>query len=309
MPMIQMPTKISGGSWIRLATTGAVSASRPSAIAARSDGAQQPTTKASRDTSNRSGSSCPVRCATTTGTSTARDSAEQRHVGHVGPHGEGADRQRGEHEVGRGRRVGDGGDDGDHEREDRDQRAHLVRLGRLQTGPPDIPRAIRLNHLVRRRLPPAPVRHRRLRRWRRPGLRVGQREPRAPFDVRHQRRAELWIGGQSGLVGGGRDELDPARALLFGDGQTEVLGEHVRVAAVLLRIGRWTAKDLAEPEGDVVRMILREVGEHGAEDRIGADAPVEGAGQPVERFGAPGPFVERWSNVGVGFQSFALVIP
>ena len=35
MPMIQMPTAISDGSWIRLAATGAARASRPSATAAR----------------------------------------------------------------------------------------------------------------------------------------------------------------------------------------------------------------------------------------------------------------------------------
>ena len=47
----------------------------PSAAAALSDTDQRPTTKASRETSNMSGSSPPERCATTTGTITATETA------------------------------------------------------------------------------------------------------------------------------------------------------------------------------------------------------------------------------------------
>ncbi len=55
--MIQMPTAISDGSWITLATTGDTTTSSPSATAVRSDGAQSATTKASTDASKKSGSS------------------------------------------------------------------------------------------------------------------------------------------------------------------------------------------------------------------------------------------------------------
>src|SRR5215213_4057485 len=75
MPRIQIPVEISDGSWTRVAATGASSASTPNATASVVDGADRPMTNASTDTSNRSGSSCPERCATTAGTITASDSA------------------------------------------------------------------------------------------------------------------------------------------------------------------------------------------------------------------------------------------
>ena len=47
--------------------------------------------------------------------------------------------------------------------------------------------------VVGRRLAPAPARHGRLERRSRPGLGVGQREPRAPLDVGGEGRAELGV--------------------------------------------------------------------------------------------------------------------
>jgi hypothetical protein len=46
--------------------------------------------------------------------------------GHVGPDGEGSNRQRGEDEVGRGRRIGEGRDDGNRKREDGNQPPHFI---------------------------------------------------------------------------------------------------------------------------------------------------------------------------------------
>src|SRR5690242_9378462 len=73
MPRIQMPTLISDGSWITLTTIGEAAATTPSATAVASDLDQRPTTKARSESSNMSGSSCPERCATTTGTTTATE--------------------------------------------------------------------------------------------------------------------------------------------------------------------------------------------------------------------------------------------
>src|SRR5262249_46401179 len=73
--MIQTATAISEGSWSTLTATGEATATRPSAFAVVGDGAHRPTTRASSDAWNMSGSSWPDRCATTTGTSTATDRA------------------------------------------------------------------------------------------------------------------------------------------------------------------------------------------------------------------------------------------
>jgi hypothetical protein len=61
--------------------TGVATASAPSGTALRSDGAQWPTTKASRETSNMIGSSSPERCAMTTATTTAIDRASSGVLG------------------------------------------------------------------------------------------------------------------------------------------------------------------------------------------------------------------------------------
>ena len=133
MPMIQIPTEISGGSWIRLAATGESSASRPNATDAAVDLADRPMTKASSDTSNRSGSSCPERCATNRGDHHREREREQRQAGHAGPQKKRCDRERAEHEIRAGRRVRDACDDGGPDRERWDQHAHLFGLRPLRT--------------------------------------------------------------------------------------------------------------------------------------------------------------------------------
>jgi hypothetical protein len=75
IPMSQIPTETLVGSWMSPATTGAAAASTPSRAEVISVRDQRATTKASTDTSNRRGSSCPERCAAITGTTTAMDSA------------------------------------------------------------------------------------------------------------------------------------------------------------------------------------------------------------------------------------------
>ena len=83
------------------------------------------------------------------------------------------------------------------------------------------------------------------------------------------------MGGELGVVGCRGDQLHPARPLLLREGQPEVLGEHMRVAAVLVGVDRRTAEDLAQPQRDVVGMIGRHVGEHRCEDRVVVHAAVE----------------------------------
>ena len=77
--------------------------------------------------------------------------------------------------------------------------------------------------LVRRCLAPAPVRNRRLRRWGGAGLRVGQRDPGAPLDVRDEGRSELRVVRQPGRIRARRDQRGPAGPLLLGQRQADVV--------------------------------------------------------------------------------------
>ena len=56
-----------GRVWTKITATGEATVSTPSTMAVLRDGDQRPTTKASTDSSNMSGSSSPERCAATTG--------------------------------------------------------------------------------------------------------------------------------------------------------------------------------------------------------------------------------------------------
>ena len=68
--------------------------------------------------------------------------------------------------------------------------------------------------LVGRRLAPAPVRYRRARCRRAAVLGVGQADPGAPLDVRHEGRAELRVSRQPCLVRQGGDQRRPSGSLL-----------------------------------------------------------------------------------------------
>ena len=75
IPRTQIAAEISGVSWTSTVAIGASAASRPRASASRIDGDQRAMTKDSSEASKRIGSRPPVRCATTTGTSTASATA------------------------------------------------------------------------------------------------------------------------------------------------------------------------------------------------------------------------------------------
>ena len=72
----------------------------------------------------------------------------------------------------------------------------------------------------------------------------------------------------------------------------QVPRHHVRVAAVLLGVGRRAAEHFGEEQRDVVRMVAAHVGEDGRQDGVVLDAVVEAGGEAVEHRLAADPLVE-----------------
>src|SRR3954447_2632547 len=156
-------------------------------------------------------------------------------------------------------------------------------------------------------LAPAPAGHGRLRRGGRIGLRVCQRQAGAPFDVGQQGRAELGVGGEPRVVGGQRDQRDPAEALRLGDGQPLVLAEHVRIPPVALGVVGRAAEDLGQPGRDAPRMVGGHAREHRRQQLVAADPLVEGLGEAAEGGLAACPFVEGW-DVGAHVSSVGTTV-
>ena len=127
-----------------------------------------------------------------------------------------------------------------------------------------------------------------------PGCELPTRDPRAPFEVGDERRAELGIRGQAGVVGREAHQRREAKTLLGCDREAAVLGEHALVAAELAAVAGRAAEHLDPPGGDVRAMLLAHAaGEEPAQKLVRLDAVVERIDQPPEGPVAAGPFVER----------------
>src|SRR4051812_42281224 len=107
-------------------------------------------------------------------------------------------------------------------------------------------------------------------------------------------------GGKRGIVGRQADQLPPPSALRLRDRQTEVLGNHARVAAKLLRIGGGAAEDLRQPNGHMAQMVVRHVREQRLEEVVPAHALIEGRGQALEGLRPTRPLIERRNRVAPG---------
>src|SRR5262249_5125216 len=70
------------------------------------------------------------------------------------------------------------------------------------------------------------------------------------------------------LIGGLAEQADPALSLRLRYVFAYVLGEHARIAAVLLTIVLWPVKNLAEPCGHALGVIRRHFGKQRAQQRL-----------------------------------------
>ena len=98
--------------------------------------------------------------------------------------------------------------------------------------------------LVRRCLAPSPVWDRRVLYDLGAGLGVVLCEPRSPLDIGDERRTELRILRETGVVGSEAHQGSEAESLLGRDRQVVVLGEHPLITTELVRVQSRTAEDL-----------------------------------------------------------------
>src|SRR5262249_5812665 len=93
-------------------------------------------------------------------------------------------------------------------------------------------------------------------------------------------------------VGGFEQQADPPPALLLREVAIEVTLDHVRMAAVLVRVRLRTTEHFADKRGDVAWMLGAHAREHGPQQGICLDAFIERRRQPVKCLRSPEPLVE-----------------
>ena len=121
-------------------------------------------------------------------------------------------------------------------------------------------------------------------------LGVLQGQPGPPLDVADERRPELRVVRQPGVVRREAHQRCEPEPLIRGDAQSTMVREHRLVAAVLLGVGRRSAEDLDPPVGDVGAVLLvHPAGEERRQQLVLLDPVVERVDQPSERTRATGP--------------------
>ncbi|HEY8523372.1 MAG TPA: hypothetical protein VIL48_00315 [Acidimicrobiales bacterium] len=83
------------------------------------------------------------------------------------------------------------------------------------------------------------------------GLGVGEGDAGAPLKVGDERRAELGVVGQAGVVGRPAHQRGEPESLLGRDAQVAVLAEHALVPAEVVGVAGGSAEHLAPPRGHV----------------------------------------------------------
>src|SRR5262249_54070958 len=102
-------------------------------------------------------------------------------------------------------------------------------------------------------------------------LRVDDREPCAPLEVRDERRAELRLVRDAAFVRAAKEELHPALALLLREVAPDVVANHGRVTAKLRTIRLGPAEHLGDEARHVIHMVGLHPGEERREERVPRD--------------------------------------
>jgi hypothetical protein len=146
---------------------------------------------------------------------------------------------------------------------------------------------------VRRRNSPAPTRDRRVLDDVCILLGVLKRQAGAPLDIADERRAKLRIIRQLGVVSGLTHRRSEAKALLPGDTEVSVMGEHPGIAAQSFRVVGRSPKHLGPPQDDVSPVVLADAAwKQRTEHVISFDTVVEGIDQTFNSRGAARPVEE-----------------
>src|SRR5262245_58043771 len=146
----------------------------------------------------------------------------------------------------------------------------------------------------RRIADPPPARHGHVRRRSRARLRIFERQPRTPLEIRDKCRPPLRIPRQSRLVRGSAHQGYPAGSLRLREALADVLRHHSRVTAIPFAVALRPAEDFAEPRSHSFRMVRRHVREQGTDQRIlWYVLRIEQSRHPNESGKSSGPFEQR----------------
>jgi len=125
------------------------------------------------------------------------------------------------------------------------------------------------------------------------GLRVGECQARAPFDIGDEGGPELGVVRKPSVVGCEAQQRGEAKALIRCDPEPAVVAQHALVSAQLLGVPGRAAEHLAPPGSDVRAVLLADAaGEERRQQLVAFDTVVEGVDQlPKCRF-ASGPLIQ-----------------
>jgi hypothetical protein len=128
----------------------------------------------------------------------------------------------------------------------------------------------------------------------RAGLRIVHGQAGAPLQVTDERRAELGVARQFGVVGCQAHQRRESETLLGSDLEVAVMREHRGIAAEPAGVVGGAAEHLAPPGRDVLAVLLADAaGKERAEQLIALDAVVEAIDQAGYGWTTFGPLVQR----------------
>src|SRR5471030_245778 len=132
----------------------------------------------------------------------------------------------------------------------------------------------------------------------RPRLRVDDGQTRTPLEIANQRRADFRVIGHAQLIGGFKQQGDPAAPLLLDQMPVEMLLNHMWVSPMQLGVGGGPAQHLGKKGGNVRWMIVAHMGKHRGQQGIALDMLVEARSQTTQGIHTAQPFVQRRNIFG-----------
>lgn len=113
-------------------------------------------------------------------------------------------------------------------------------------------------------------------------LRIDDRQARAPLQVSDQRGAEFGIVGHARCVRRFQQQRDPTPAHVVRQMTIEVVLDHVRMAAVMLRVCCRPSQHLRQKRRHVARVVRTHVRKHRREQCVLCDMLIKARSQLIQ---------------------------